>query len=179
MSKILVVEPHKILQRAIAVSLFPEHGVELADTIPASAAGAIKGYDAVVIDAAALRERNELSSAARRAVQGWHVPIVWIEDRETPSVPLADKVVVVRKPIVKNELILALTQCLRASTAAPITGKTTASDQESKASTSHAAKTIRAKTGADEKDARIIELVDVVAEAPARQSNKPTARKIK
>ena len=34
MSKILVVEPYQILQRAIAVSFFPEHEVQITDQLP-------------------------------------------------------------------------------------------------------------------------------------------------
>jgi len=49
----LVIEPHKMLQHAFSVALFPEHQVQVMEMIPG--AMAVKEFDAVVVDAGALR----------------------------------------------------------------------------------------------------------------------------
>ena len=51
MSKILVVEPYKILQRAIAVSFFPEHQVEVTEQVPEVSALEQRAYDVAIVDA--------------------------------------------------------------------------------------------------------------------------------
>ena len=82
MSRILVVQPHRMLQQAIVVALFPEHQVRLMEQIPEAVADA----DLVIIDAAALRERNSLTGREIRVLENWNVPIVWI-DAEAPREP--------------------------------------------------------------------------------------------
>src|ERR687898_3644805 len=110
MSKILVVEPYKILQRAIAVSVFPEHEVQITDDLPEMNAFEQRSYDIVVIDAGALRERNTVGDLNRR-VEGWRIPTIWLEETISTVVPTRDKLVVLRKPILKNDLLSALDQC--------------------------------------------------------------------
>ena len=109
MSKILVVEPYKILQRAIAESFFPEHEVQITNSLPEKNAFE-QGYDVIVVDAGALRERNMVGDLNRR-VQDWRVPTIWLDETISTVVPTRDRLVVLRKPILKNDLIAALAQC--------------------------------------------------------------------
>jgi hypothetical protein len=109
MSKILVVEPYKILQRAIAVTFFPEHEVQITDQLPEMNASEQRSYDIVIVDAGALRERNTAGDLNRR-VQGWRIPTIWLEEKISTVMPTRDKLVVLRKPILKNDLVSALAQ---------------------------------------------------------------------
>ena len=43
MSKIFIVQPHKMLRRAFAIALSPDHEVEISKTMPAS--GDLQGSD--------------------------------------------------------------------------------------------------------------------------------------
>jgi hypothetical protein len=54
MSKILVVETHRMLQQAIALALFPEHEVKIVSAIPESSE--LKDFDAVIVDVKSLGE---------------------------------------------------------------------------------------------------------------------------
>ena len=56
MSKIFIVQPHKMLRYAFAVALSPDHEVEISKTMPASAD--LQGSDLAIVDAASLRERR-------------------------------------------------------------------------------------------------------------------------
>ena len=78
MSKILVVEPYKILQRAIALSFFPDHLVEVTEEIPDGSAIEQRSYDVAIIDAGALREKNTAGDL-NRCLHEWRIPIIWIE----------------------------------------------------------------------------------------------------
>jgi hypothetical protein len=161
MSKILVVEPYKILQRAIAISLFPEHEVQITDHLPEMNALEQRSYDIVVVDAGALRERTTVGELDR-CVQGWRIPTIWLEETISTVVPTRDKLVVLRKPILMNDLLSALAQCQeKRSTMSLARGSAEPSEK------------VRGKEGLANADlerhpkqekARVIELVDVVEE---------------
>ena len=99
MGKILLIEPHRVLQQAIALSLFPEHDVRVEDGAGASTAAVLDGMDLVIVDAAALRESSRLSPELARAIQGSSIPTLWIDENESADPPKRDKLVVVMKPI--------------------------------------------------------------------------------
>ena len=63
MSRILVVEPRNILRQAISLALFPDHEVQMATFLPDSNAAAVKEFDLVIIDSAALRETQHLEQS--------------------------------------------------------------------------------------------------------------------
>jgi hypothetical protein len=160
MSRILVIEPYKILQRAIAVSFFPEHEVQITDQVPEMNGIEERFYDIVVVDAGALRERNTVGDL-NRCVQGWRIPTIWLEETISTVVPTRDKLVVLRKPILMNDLLSALAQCQERSTMSLARGSAEPSDK------------VRGKEGLANADldrhpkqekARVIELVDVVEE---------------
>jgi hypothetical protein len=99
MGKIILIEPHRVLQQAIALALFPEHDVRVEDGAGASTAAVLDGMDLVIVDAAALRESSRLSPELARAIQGSSIPTLWIDENESADSPKRDKLVVVMKPI--------------------------------------------------------------------------------
>jgi len=112
MGKIFLIEPHRVLQQAITLSLFPEHEVRVVETAEASAIGALEDdIDLLIVDAAALRESDKLSPEMNRALEASPVPIVWIDESDSPPLK-RDKLAVVLKPIESGVLQTALTDLL-------------------------------------------------------------------
>ena len=170
MGKILVVEPYKILQRAIALSFFPEHQVEVTEEIPDMRALEQHSYEVAIIDAGALREKNTAGDLNRR-LQDWQIPIIWLEENISTSAPVRDNLVVLRKPIARNDLLAALSYCQAKGSTTPLTdageklrNKRVLAASELKPDPEHAA--------------QIIELVDVVEEqTTAQERHEPLERK--
>jgi len=170
MSKILVVEPYKILQRAIAMSFFPEHEVEVTERVPEMSPLEQRSYDVAIIDAGALREKNTAGDL-NRLLQDWPIPIIWLEENISTAVPVRDRLVIVRKPIARNDLLTALVRCqangstiLLNEAGGELRSKYVLADTEPKPDSEHRA--------------RIIELVDVVQEeATAGKQDKRLERK--
>ena len=104
MSKVLVVQPDRMLRQAFTLALFPEHEVEMLHGLPGAAP---TGVDAVIVDGAALKEFNSITAGELGAIQSWKVPMVWI-DNEAAS--LADRETLVRlnRPVTKAGLQKAL-----------------------------------------------------------------------
>ena len=170
MSKILVVEPYKILQRAIALSFFPEHQVEVTEQVPEMSVLEQRSYDVAIIDAGALREKNTASDLNRR-LHKWRIPIIWLEENISTTAPVRDNLVVLPKPIARNDLLAALARCQARGSTNPLTGageklrnETISADTEIKADSEHRA--------------QIIDLVDVIEEeAAADKRNERLERK--
>ena len=80
MAKILIIEPHKLLQQAIALALFPEHEARMEAAPNAAAIGNLEAVDLIVLDAGALRDRNQLTPDVLRAVESAAAPILWLDD---------------------------------------------------------------------------------------------------
>jgi hypothetical protein len=175
MSKILVVEPHKILQRAIALSFFPDHEVQITDNFPDVSVVEQRSYDIVVIDAGALRETNPVSELNRR-VHDWQIPTIWLDETISTAAPARDSLVVLRKPLVKNDLIAALAQCQRKASTMPLARTT---DKCEKVGGEEVSSNAELKADSERKKARIIELVDVVEEGVARRRDRRLERKKK
>jgi DNA-binding NarL/FixJ family response regulator len=155
MSKIFLLEPHRVLQQAIALSLFPEHDVQVAEAAGAAAIDALKDdIDLVIVDAAALREGDKLSAEMNRAIEASPVPIVWIDDGDSPH-PKRDKLAVVLKPIESGALQTALADLLAPANA----------HKERKASPR------KGKAGSDPE---LIDLTEVVEEEPFSETKSPT-----
>jgi hypothetical protein len=85
MSKILLVEPHKVLQQALALSLFPEHEVRIEESIDAAAIAGLNDTDLLIIDAAALREKGSLTPELERAVEASKLATLWIDGESSPK----------------------------------------------------------------------------------------------
>jgi hypothetical protein len=173
MGRILVVEPGKIMQHAIGLALFPDHEIQVTGLLSDSTAAAVKEFDLVIIDSAALRESEILGAQSLRAVQGWKVPTIWIDDAGGSQAPDRDKLVILTTPIQKHTLQTAVAKCLDISSADQ-NGITSIPAKERMA-------TKEAKTAAVSQEAspQIIELVDVVEEPPERRKNKTQQKKTK
>jgi hypothetical protein len=172
MSNILVVEPRRLLQHATAIALFPEHEARIIETIPE--AGLVAEFDAVIVDAAALRETSALSAQALRAMEVWQAPMVWI-DGDPPQAPKRDKLVIVNRPVSRDAMRAALAECL-GQDSKPGAGGAAALAQGVRG----AARTAREKAAAaPAKERRVIELVDVVEEGPADKQYKGEKKKKK
>ena len=172
MSRILAVEPHRILQQALVVALFPEHQVQMFSRIPE--AEALAAADLLIIDAAALKSCNALSNRETRAVQSSHIPVVWI-DAEPPAADEAafTKLVGLTPPLKRDDLRAAAAECLRLSSAA---------EQFATAKPARAVATktkmIEPKSGSagPGDDKAFIELVDVFEETMERADSRAEAR---
>jgi hypothetical protein len=110
MSKILVVERHRMLQQAIALALFPEHEVKIRSAIPESSE--LTGFDAVIVDVGSIGESDGDFEPAIRAVQSWKVPTVWVQGSSNRQTPQREKLVSLNPPIEKEVLLSALAECL-------------------------------------------------------------------
>ena len=162
MSRILVVQPYKILQHAIASALFPEHAVQTMEKFPE--ADPSSRADLVIIDAGALRERGLLAAGDVRAMQSWQIPVIWIDADASVEEGLAPNRLFLTPRMKRDELRSAVTEGLRSSLEPP------ADKPAARVSKSPSAK----KTTADPKpdssiadtDKNIIELVEVIEEMP-------------
>jgi hypothetical protein len=166
MSNVLVIEPRKLLQHATAIALFPDHEARIVAAIPEAAL--VNEYNAVILDAVALREISALSGPALRAMDDWTVPMVWI-DGDAPQAPNAVNLVVVKRPVSRDELRAALATCLGRELMLRPTAE--AAQQQGAPSPG---KIIRQKAAAAPAPApRVIDLVEVVEQAaPAQRKEK-------
>jgi len=145
MSKVLLIEPHKVLQQALALSLFPEHEVKVEESIDAAAVAQIDGVDLLIIDAAA----TEL----KRALGLSKAPLLWIDDGE--DAPARERLVVIAAPLDSTALQSAVADLLSSN---PDKGPYT---KRSGSETGKAA--VRQET-----QSQLIDLVEVVEEASTK-----------
>ena len=110
MSKIFVVEAHRMLQQAIALALFPQHEVKIGSAIPESSA--LRDFDAVIVDLGPLGEPDEAFAQGVRAVQSWKVPTVWVQGSSHGAAPQRENLIPINTPIEKEVLLSALAECL-------------------------------------------------------------------
>jgi len=115
MSKIFIVQPHKMLRHAFAIALSLDHEVEISKTMPASAD--LQGSDLAIVDAASLRECDLLTASELHAAQSWKVPAIWIDNDLKIQAPTRDKLLRLKAPIDKETLKKTVTQCLGQSDA--------------------------------------------------------------
>jgi hypothetical protein len=173
MSKILVIEPLKMLQQAICLALCPDHEVHLDTNLLDKDPIAIKDYDIAIIDAAALRNANVLNTQNMRVMEEWKIPKIWIDEAERVQGPRHNKFVVLTKPIQKETLQSAVATCLGAS----------AARRQNGAGRQPAQETVSSETTASDSGAAagpiIIDLVDVIEESPERKSQGRQQRKTK
>ena len=160
MSKVLLVEPDRMLRQAFTVALFPEFQIEVVEAMPDAAP---KDVDTMIVDAAALREQPK-SARIMRAVTGWHLPIIWIDGDPPGPAPDPARCIRLKRPVAKEALRRALAQCLSA-TAAP---KSTVSAEPAKTPLGKKTRPKKAVDIAASENRNFIELVDVVEEEAAR-----------
>src|SRR5919198_1905982 len=112
MSKILLIEPHRVLQQAITLFLFPAHEVEVQGNAKGSRVESLDNYDLIVVAGAALREHGELSSEFSRALQVSKTPVVWLEEDDGSHPVKRANLVVVKKPIERELFQTAVSNLL-------------------------------------------------------------------
>ena len=157
MSKILVVQPHRILRHALAVALAPDHRVEAVEIIPE--AGDPKTADMVIIDAGALRERGALTARELRLMEPWQVPTLWIDpDAMLPNKKFKN----LTWPLSREELKKAVAECLTKAIVASESVGTPEKRDGAPAAGKKERRAAKASEPAAEVDKHVIELVDVV-----------------
>ena len=133
----------------------------------------IKDADVVIVDAAALRERNSLHASELLAVQGWKTPTIWI-DAELPSqAPVRKTLLPFNQAIAKDALQRALAECLGAISAA----KQPANPKASQVSVFVKANSEEQDNQEADADKKVIELVEVVEEEAARGKSQARQKK--
>ncbi len=178
MSKILLIEPHKILRRAISLSLSTGHEVHVEESLSASGVGSLKDYDLLIVDGAALRENDQLTPEVVRAIQGCRTPTLWLEGEESSRFPKRDKLLIIRKPIEREAFQSALagflsSQITPKERAGPLVEGSAKRDKPKEALKKRSAEP------SQQADFGFIDLVDIVEEqSPPRQGEK-TPRKPK
>src|SRR5688572_20390733 len=110
MSKILVIEPHRILQQAISLSLFPDHEVQTIAGISDAAPAPTKDFDLVILDAASLRANDAQSAPISRWLQGWSGPVLRVDHEDASGRPQGGNWVVIQSPLSKERLLAAVAE---------------------------------------------------------------------
>lgn len=164
MSRILLIEPDRMLRHALTIALFPEHRVESAHAVPDAAT---KDFDLLIVDAAALHKRNLLSAREGERLKAWKLPVLWFG--ADGALPQSDRHrwVRLKPPLTKEILRQAVAQCLAASADAAkvIVAQPAPLPVDAPAIPKPKA---RKKKTAEVDDGKIfIELVDIVEEKPA------------
>ena len=178
MGKVFLIEPLKVLRQAISLSLFPEHDVMVEGDIGASQVASFKDYDLLIVDAAALRERNRLTPDIIQAIQGCKTPTVWLEEDPSSHTVKREKLVIVKKPIEKEPFQLAVAGLL----SPPGHAKERNGSLVTATAKGGAFKGTAKKGGGEslEQSAfRFIDLVDVVDDQPPPKQGKKAPRKSK
>jgi hypothetical protein len=176
MSKILVIQPHRMLQHAFSVALFPEHQVQVVERIP-DAAG-LKDVDLVIVDAVALRQRGSLAQHELSEVQNWKTPTIWIDNDADAQVSTREKLVLLQAPSGKDQLVRAMAECLGTPGASKQAANPTEGGSAGRASTTGTAKP-QGITAAGNAEENFIELVEVVEEGAAPEGSKAPQKKTK
>lgn len=176
MAKVLLIEPEKVLQQAISLFLFPEHDVKV-ESEAGPAVGSLRDCDLLIVDGAALRERNQLTSELLRAVQACKTPTLWLEEEDGAQSPKRDKCVVVKKPIEKEMFQAAVAGFLSPGAAREPSGLATVRPGKGIASRGPSKK----KPGelSEQSTFQFIDLVDVVEEERPPKQGKKAPRKSK
>jgi DNA-binding NtrC family response regulator len=174
MSRILVIQPHKMLQHAFSIALFPEHQVQVMETIPDAAA--LGDAELVIVDAAALKEMGLSLAKEFRSVQNWKIPTIWIDEQSEAQTPPRDKWVRLSRPAEKDSLRKALAECLGSADV----GKRPGNSQNKPAASARSTREEQqGPTSGTHPDDKFIELVEVVDESSPHDRSKAAQKKTK
>ena len=160
MSKILVIEPYKILRHAFAVALSNVRQVEIVAAFPE--AGLVSGADVVIVDGAALRQQNSLTEKRIRIIERRKLPTIWIDFDGETAMPGNDAFRRFKWPVEKDALRKTVTEYLERIDRLSLGDSKTAKAEKAPASTnveSIDATSPHLRAGGEKK---VIELVDVV-----------------
>ena len=164
MSRILVVQPSKMLQQAFVVALFPEHHVRVLEKIPDAVLA--PEADLVIIDATALRERDLLPPHEVRAAQSWRIPVVWIGVESLGELAASKNLARLSAPVKRDELRTAVAESLRSPSAGQASPERAAKRAGSVVAARKKATEPKQDHVATDNDKKFIELVDVIDETP-------------
>jgi len=165
MSKILLIEPERILKQAISLFLFPEHEVEETSSQSADSS-TLKEYDLLIVDGSALRDRNHLTQEFTRTIQRSDIPTVWLGEDESSLSFEREKLLFVKKPIERDEFLSAMDSLISPKTPRKSGGEETGPRDGKK------------QTRGQQKDTQFIELEDVVSgKAPPNKSKNSKSEK--
>jgi hypothetical protein len=179
MSKILLIEPDRVLRQAIALSLFPDHDVNLPEKAQGSGMESLDDYDLIVVDGAALREGGPVPAELSRAIQSSTTPTIWLEEDETSRPVKRENLVVVKKPIEREPFQTAVNNFLSPSQSGRGDASATQSAAQQREGTpAKATKKARAEDP-QQPTLQFIELVDVVEDAPDVKTERPGSKKQK
>jgi hypothetical protein len=153
MAKVLLVEPHKVLQQALALSLFPEHDVRVVESIDGSAVSALADVELLIVDAAALREKDQFTAELRRALEASKLAVLWIDESGDP--PKRERLAAIARPVDSATLQSVVAALLPGAAAKP----------PSKQRDEQKTEKIAAKEAAE---SPLIDLVEVVEEVPGK-----------
>ena len=179
MAQILLVEPYRILQQAIAVSLGRDHQVHVRESLREGELDALKDYDALILDASSLEAKGLLSAELLGDLERCKKPLLWLEDEQSLAAPRIANFTVLKKPLQERELRGAVESLLAAQHQDP--------DHREAGATSTAHKTSRRGEQKEKKAARadsqqptldFIDLVEVVGE-PVAENRGATDKKEK
>ncbi len=159
MSQILVIEPNRMLQQAIALSLFPEH--ETRSVLSLSDVDAESDFDLLIVDAASLRELEAIDLSQLDTFRRSKIPVIWIEDAAAASSAALQQVIVMRRPLKKTDLHAAVKASLESSTA---TRPRLRKEKPAASAAEEAVKQPSPYTVSADTESNLIELVDVVEE---------------
>jgi hypothetical protein len=162
MGKILIVEPYRTLQQAISAVLVSEHEVESRPVLEASETAG--DYDLVVIDAAAVKDRNE----AIHALQSCTAPVLWLQGEGFPEPSGPHPSASLKMPLERNSFLSAVNELL--------SGKAPAKRQpagDKVAGSEAAAAGKQPSESKDEADSQLIDLVDIVEQRENPPEGKP------
>lgn len=152
-----------MLRYGLAAALTPEHLIYFAAS-PAEAPD-LKDIDAVIVDAAMLRQAG--ASVDVNAVEGWQLPTVWVDDSDAAAASKRRQWVMLSLPLVREQLLKALFECLNPpGVAAPA-----AKRSESAAAPKPRAKKAQPAEAPPAPDANVIELIDLVEVADDEPDN--------
>jgi hypothetical protein len=164
MGKILIVEPHRVLQQAISAALVTEHEVESRKILDASEVEAVEDYDLVVIDADAAGNDGELRDALRKS----KAPVLWLQAGELPAPLRPDRFASVKMPLERSSFASAVGELLAGKPA----GKSGSSDDD-KTEAEAAPRDKQAPEPADQRHPQPIDLIDVVEQKKESSERKP------
>ncbi|MBI4527969.1 MAG: hypothetical protein HY695_29590 [Deltaproteobacteria bacterium] len=173
MGKILLIEPQNILRHAITLFLFPEHQVRAQEQVSVSEIGSFQDCDLLIVDAAALRENNQLSPDLARALQSCRIPTVWLDEDDSVEVPGDDRLVKLKRPLERQAFQAAISKLLSPERAS---GEPARSDGVEPGSTALSKVTAGRAGQTGDGAPQPIELVDVVEQEATSKDERKVAK---
>jgi len=110
MSKVLVIQPSRMLRHALVCALFPDHEVHALESIPDC--GFVEQFDAVIIDTDALEETFASGAEPLRVIESWKIATVCIDGKMSSTTAPRGRLRLLSLPVTQETLRDALAQSL-------------------------------------------------------------------